>query len=103
MTAKDFPAQIEYIRKETGKKTLAYIGHSQGNYMMFNLFASQPQYSQFIKPHIALSPVTYFTRFEASLKYLGPIKKQILMYVILIYDFISCLLIFFLLNKASTA
>lgn len=79
MTAKDFPAQIEYIRKETGKKTLAYIGHSQGNYMMFNLFASQPQYSQFIKPHIALSPVTYFTRFEASLKYLGPIKKQILM------------------------
>ncbi|XP_054155983.1 lipase member M-like [Oppia nitens] len=55
----DLPAMIEYIKKQTKKDQIGYIGHSQGNYMMFSLLATQPHYTNTIKPFIAISPVSY--------------------------------------------
>ncbi|CAG2165664.1 unnamed protein product [Oppiella nova] len=55
----DLPAMISYIQKETQKEQLSYIGHSQGTIMMFGLLASQPHYSNIIKPFIAMSPVPF--------------------------------------------
>ncbi|RWS00483.1 gastric triacylglycerol lipase-like protein 2 [Dinothrombium tinctorium] len=69
----DLPALIKYVLNITKNckfmkanyqsnliviATLAYIGHSQGNMLMFGLLASQPQYCNIIRPFIALSPVT---------------------------------------------
>ncbi|OTF73627.1 hypothetical protein BLA29_010120, partial [Euroglyphus maynei] len=55
----DLPAEIDYILNETGRKHLSYIGHSQGNLMMFGLMSLNDYYSQRIRPFIALSPVFY--------------------------------------------
>jgi len=82
MIAIDLPTQIEYIRTKTSKKTISYIGHSLGNFIMFGLLSTKPEYSHVIKPHIALSPVAYFSRFEAVLKYFEPFKKQLLKYIV---------------------
>jgi len=38
--------------------TLAYIGHSQGTVIMFGLLSTRPEYSNKIKPFIAMAPVT---------------------------------------------
>lgn len=78
MIVNDLPAQIEYIKKATKKKTISYIGHSQGNYMMLALLSLRPEYSNTIKPFIALSPVSFFTKFEAPLVYFKYFKRQLL-------------------------
>jgi len=78
MIANDLPAQINYIRAKTQKKTIAYIGHSQGNFMMFGLLASQPHFNSIIKPHIALSPVSYYTHSKSVLRHFVSMRKQLL-------------------------
>ena len=36
MGAYDIPAMIDFILKNTGEKTLSYMGHSQGTSQMFS-------------------------------------------------------------------
>ncbi|XP_054155985.1 lysosomal acid lipase/cholesteryl ester hydrolase-like [Oppia nitens] len=67
----DLPAMIEYIKKQTKKDQIGYIGHSQGNYMMFALLATQPHYTNTIKPFIAISPVVYLGNATSLLLNLG--------------------------------
>ncbi|XP_054155986.1 uncharacterized protein LOC128954432 [Oppia nitens] len=67
----DLPAMIEYIKKQTKKDEIGYIGHSQGTYMMFSLLATQPHYSDTIKPFIAISPVPYMGNATSLLVKLG--------------------------------
>ncbi|XP_054155984.1 lysosomal acid lipase/cholesteryl ester hydrolase-like [Oppia nitens] len=67
----DLPAMIEYIKKQTKKDQIGYIGHSQGTYMMFALLATQPHYANTIKPFIALSPVPYLGNATSLLLNLG--------------------------------
>ena len=35
MALYDLPAMVEYARKSTGQKKIAYVGHSQGTTEMF--------------------------------------------------------------------
>lgn len=60
----DMPALIDYIRSTTKSPTVGYIGHSQGNLVMFGLLASQPKYNQLVKPFIGISPVGFFVEFN---------------------------------------
>ncbi|KAH9426304.1 Alpha/beta-hydrolase lipase region [Dermatophagoides pteronyssinus] len=74
----DLPAEIDYILEKTQRKSLSYIGHSQGNLMMFGLMSLSDYYSERIRPFIALSPVFYhdggirsaLTRFIPFIDYL---------------------------------
>ena len=54
----DLPNTIDYILKKTQRKTLGFVGHSQGNLVMFGLMATQPKYNDMVKPFIALAPIT---------------------------------------------
>lgn len=78
MIVKDLPAQIEYIKKATSRQTIAYIGHSQGNFMMLGLLSLHPEYSNVIKPFIALSPVSFFTKSESVLNLIKYIKTPLM-------------------------
>jgi len=78
MVDEDLPTVIEYIRTVTQKPTISYIGHSQGNFMMLSLLATQPHYSDVIKPFIALSPVVYTSQFKAILMWGYPFRKHLL-------------------------
>jgi pimeloyl-ACP methyl ester carboxylesterase len=55
----DLPASIDYILERRGRKSLAYVGHSQGNLAMFILQSFHPEWAQKVKPFIALSPVAF--------------------------------------------
>ncbi|KAI1289711.1 Gastric triacylglycerol lipase [Halotydeus destructor] len=67
----DTPAFIDHILKVTSKKTVAYIGHSQGCLIMFGLLSTQEKYNNIIKPFIALSPVTTVGFIKSPIKYLA--------------------------------
>lgn len=55
----DLPAQIEYVLNIRNRKSLAYIGHSQGNLAMFILQSFHPEWAQRVKPFIAMAPVAF--------------------------------------------
>lgn len=55
----DLPAQLEYVLKRRNRKSLSYIGHSQGNLAMFVLQSFQPQWANRIKPFIAMAPIAF--------------------------------------------
>lgn len=55
----DVPAVIDYVLERRNKKSLAYVGHSQGNLIMFILQSFHPEWSRKVKPFIALSPVAF--------------------------------------------
>lgn len=67
----DLPATIDYMRKITGRKHIAYIGHSQATTAMFMLMSKVAKYNRIIRPFIALGPVffqrhTIMTRIPGS-------------------------------------
>ncbi|CAG2179197.1 unnamed protein product, partial [Oppiella nova] len=64
----DLPVIIDYIRKQTDKPKIGYIGYSMGTTLMFALLSSQPEYSGVIDPFIALAPVVYLSRLPKYLK-----------------------------------
>lgn len=78
MTREDLPALIEYVKEQTQKPSIGYIGHSQGNIMMFGLLAIQPKYSDSIRPFIALSPVFYGGRIRGPARFLHPFTQLLL-------------------------
>jgi lysosomal acid lipase/cholesteryl ester hydrolase len=55
----DIPAVINYVRRYTGHKKVAYVGHSQATFSVFALLSSRPQYANTIEPVFAVAPVTY--------------------------------------------
>lgn len=63
----DNPAVIKYIQKETGHTEIGYIGHSQGSTIMFALLAEKPDFSNIIKPFIALGPAVLIPDASGSL------------------------------------
>ena len=55
----DVPAMTEYARKISGKKKIAYVGHSQGTSQMFYALATNPDYwKDKINLYTAFAPVT---------------------------------------------
>lgn len=58
----DLKSTVDYVRKHTGHKRVAYVGHSQGTTTMFQLLSAQPKYNDIVKPFVALAPVVYLTK-----------------------------------------
>ncbi|KAI7697650.1 Lipase 3, partial [Sarcoptes scabiei] len=69
----DLPTMIDYIRTQTNRSTISYIGHSQGNFIMLALLSEQPHYSERIEPFIALSPVFYMANVVTPLRFYIPL------------------------------
>lgn len=61
MIEHDLPATIDHILQVTSRKSLAYIGMSQGTAIMFGLLSSKVDYNDKIKPYIALAPLVRYT------------------------------------------
>lgn len=68
----DLPVLIDYVKTKTNRSTLGYIGHSQGSFMMIALLTIRPEYSNSIKPFIAISPV-FYTSIDVTMKDLIPL------------------------------
>lgn len=72
----DLPASIDYVLQRSGKRSLAYVGHSQGNLAMFILQSVNPAWARKVKPFIALSPIAfipdvYFGSFRLLLNFMS--------------------------------
>lgn len=55
----DLPATIELVQRKSGRKKLAYVGHSQGTAIMFGLLADRPEFADLVEPIIMLAPVAF--------------------------------------------
>lgn len=67
----DLPANIDYILKETGQKSLTYFGHSQGGSALMVLLSLNPFYNSKVKQAVLFSPAVFMgnappTIFRAS-------------------------------------
>lgn len=74
----DLPAQLDYVLQLRRRKSLAYIGHSQGNLAMFILQSQRPEWADKVKPFIAMAPIAfvpnvYFGAVRLLLKALSPV------------------------------
>lgn len=56
----DVPSVVDFVRRETGSRRVAYIGHSQATFSVFGLLSMRPSYAQVIQPVVAVAPVAYF-------------------------------------------
>lgn len=74
----DLPAMIDHIVYQTNQP-LAYIGHSQGNFLMFSLLASDTsgKYSNLIQPFIALSPVVFTRNMQTPTRHFQVFTSQL--------------------------
>ena len=77
MIEHDLPNTIEYILDKTQRKTLGFVGHSQGNMVMFGLMATQSKYNDMVKPFIALAPVAMVNKVGHLLSFLAHRKMLI--------------------------
>lgn len=74
----DLPATIDYILALRKRKSLAYVGHSQGNLAMFILQSFHPEWALKVKPFIAMAPIAfipdvYYGLVRVILKLLSPV------------------------------
>lgn len=64
----DAPAQIDYVRKQTGNDKVTYIGHSQGTTQMFYQLAKpNNDWKDKINLFVALAPVTRMAHASSDL------------------------------------
>ncbi|XP_042149604.1 lysosomal acid lipase/cholesteryl ester hydrolase [Ixodes scapularis] len=52
----DAPAQIDYILNVTNRKSLLYVGLSQGTLMFFTMMSEKPEYNDKVKAFAGLAP-----------------------------------------------
>nr|XP_034341854.1 tear acid lipase-like protein [Arvicanthis niloticus] len=74
--AYDIPATIDFILNKTKQKQIYYIGHSQGVYLAYGAFSTNPQLAQKIKINFALAPVVmtkYLRGVLRTVAYIDPI------------------------------
>lgn len=74
----DLPQSIDYILRLTSRPRLAYVGHSQGNFLMFCMLSALPHYADRLEVVIANSPVIYFEKMLTPLAKLGPFKELLM-------------------------
>ena len=55
----DLPAMIDHILAQTGRRTLYYIGHSQGTTIGYVLCSLKPEYNHKIRIMYSLAPVAW--------------------------------------------
>ncbi|XP_059055703.1 lipase 3-like [Achroia grisella] len=61
----DLPAMIDYSLHKTNKRSLYYIGHSQGTTTFFVMGSQRPEYNKKVALMIALSPNAYMTEVKS--------------------------------------
>lgn len=74
----DLPTCIDYILAKRRRKSLTYIGHSQGNLAMFILQSLRPEWAAKVKPFIAVAPIAvipdvYFGIMRPLIRAISPI------------------------------
>lgn len=57
----DIPSCIDYILNKRKRKSLAYVGHSQGTLSMFILQSLHPEWAAKVKPFVAIAPIAYLS------------------------------------------
>lgn len=55
----EVPSVVNFVRKETGARKVAYVGHSQATFSIFALLSTHPEYADVIEPVFAVAPVAY--------------------------------------------
>lgn len=73
MAVYDVPAVIDYVRNVTSRKTVGYIGFSQGTATMFALLSMRPEYAKIVRPFLALAPVSTVASVRSPIRYLAPL------------------------------
>ncbi|XP_059621013.1 lipase 3-like [Phlebotomus argentipes] len=69
----DIPAMIDYTLRETGKKKLSYVGHSQGTTVLFVTLSLRPEYNAKIDIVNSLAPVAYMPNIKSPfIRYFAP-------------------------------
>lgn len=61
MAAYDMPAMVNYVLDQTGRPTLSYIGHSEGNMQAFAGFSMNQELAKSVSYFGALAPVAYLS------------------------------------------
>ena len=55
----DAPAQVDYVRNQTGQQKITYVGHSMGTTQLFYALSDQPDFwKERLNLFVALAPVT---------------------------------------------
>lgn len=75
MIDEDIPAIVNHIKEITKRDSIAYIGHSQGSFMMLGLLSKNHTYSDVIKPFIAVSPVFYSHKVLTPVRHMYPFRN----------------------------
>ena len=69
MAEKDLPALIDFVLTNSGAKTLKYVGHSQGTFLLMHLLSYVPQYNDKVDIGVLLTP--FSGTFSPKAKYLN--------------------------------
>ncbi|XP_053204304.1 gastric triacylglycerol lipase-like [Panonychus citri] len=67
MATIDLPTTIDYILNSTKRKTVGYIGLSRGCAVMFALLSERLEYTEKVKPFIAMAPAVFVGRWSVNL------------------------------------
>ncbi|XP_077534430.1 lipase member K-like [Haemaphysalis longicornis] len=73
----DVPAMIDYVLNATQQENLIYVGHSQGNQVLFGFLSERPDYQRKIRLFCALAPVTTATYLKSPVRALVPFANEI--------------------------
>ncbi|XP_052014600.1 tear acid lipase-like protein [Apodemus sylvaticus] len=74
----DIPATIDFILNKTRQTQLYYVGHSQGAYIAYGAFATNPQLAQKIKMNFALGPVVLTKYLRGVLRTVAYIDPKVI-------------------------
>lgn len=77
MAEYDLPSMIDLVLNVTGKKSLTYIGHSQGTTTAFALLSQKAEYNEKIDMFIALAPVATVGHMTSAIRYLAPFTADV--------------------------
>ncbi|CAK8690996.1 unnamed protein product [Clavelina lepadiformis] len=75
MAQSDLPAMIDRALRESGQKSLYYIGHSQGTLVAFARLSEDPHFNNKIKMMFALGPVSTLADITSPVRSLVPLSK----------------------------
>ncbi|CAK1547289.1 unnamed protein product [Leptosia nina] len=84
----DLPTMIDFVLEKTQRKTLTYIGHSQGTTAFYVMCSLRPEYNEKVNLMMSLSAVAWLSHIRSPLRYTAPILEalQALLNVLGIYE-----------------
>ncbi|CAK1547290.1 unnamed protein product [Leptosia nina] len=73
----DLPTMIDFVLEKTQRKTLTYIGHSQGTTAFYVMCSLLPEYNEKINLMISLSSVAWMSNIISPIRYGVPIFEEV--------------------------